>query len=136
GDGLARCATALAYHHNGVPGVPGAPACNAYRGMALGGGNETGIGLVLLVGTHIGEHRRAWKSDQTGEFRDSNSGWRGHGGVHLKRGYGRDVSAEASRGNRGRPPKSNPHQHSSKVNSFHGTRLATSIGARRWRLRP
>src|SRR6476660_8296408 len=73
--------------------------------MALGGGNETRIGLVLLLGTHIGNYRRARKSDETGELRDGDFGWRGHGGVHLRRGHGRDVSAEASRGNRDRPPK-------------------------------
>ena len=49
----------------------------------MGGGNETRIGLELLLSAYVDEHWRAREPDQTGELSDGDSGRRGHGGVHL-----------------------------------------------------
>src|SRR5262249_59579529 len=52
--------------------------------------------------------------DKTSELVYGDFGWRRHGSVHLERGHGRDISAEALRSNRGRPPDVSSHHSGTK----------------------
>ena len=63
-DGMAHGLAALAQHDDGLSAVSSAPAFNANRCVALGGRNQSRIGLAFLVCTHIGEHRRSGQPDK------------------------------------------------------------------------
>src|SRR5262245_16576254 len=102
-DRLAERATVLANDYACSAGVLLAPARHIPRGMASGGRNQARICLVFAIRAHVDKGWCAGQTDKPCKVRDCDFGWSGHGGVHLWRGHGRDLSAEASRGNRDHP---------------------------------
>jgi hypothetical protein len=102
--GLASSAAVLANDYACSAGVFHAPVRRILRATAPGSGNQAGICSAFAIQAHVDKGWCAGKTDKPCELRDCDFRWSGHGGVHLRRGHGRDVSAEASRGNRGRPP--------------------------------
>src|SRR5262245_3547240 len=101
---LAKGAAVLAKDYACSPGVLLAPAQHIVSATAPGGRNQAGFCPELAIRAHVDKGWRAGKTNKPCELRDCDFGWSGHGSVHLGRGHGRDVLAEASRGNRERPP--------------------------------
>jgi len=116
GNRLAWCPAGLANRDHRSTLVSPAPTGHVRGRVMLDRGEDTWIGSIFFLCVQVDECRRIRQPDETGELRNGDFGGRRHGGVHLESGHGRDLSAEASRANRGGPRDTSPPQPCRNVN--------------------